>query len=80
MNTTASALLGPNISLAVGFEIGVLLVQRIQFSSRRKSEIRISAEVVPGLVELEVAVPGLETCRVVGVGRSAKNTNRRGPP
>ena len=31
MNTTASALLGPNIYLAVGFEIGVLLVQRIRF-------------------------------------------------
>jgi hypothetical protein len=43
MNTTASALLGPKISLAVGFEIGILLVQRIQFSSRRQSEIRISA-------------------------------------
>ena len=38
-------------------------------------------EVVPGLVELEVAVPRLRpaVC-VVGVGRSTKNTNREGPP
>ena len=57
MNTMVSALLGPNIFLAVGFEIGVLLVQRIEFRSRRQSEKGFRREVVPGLVELEVAVP-----------------------
>lgn len=34
--------------------------------------VTVDYEVVPGLVELEVAVPPLATCRVVGVGRSAK--------
>ena len=70
-----SGVLGPLIvPTLVITEVVYFLGDRLGFVAEKR-------EVVPGLVELEVAVPRLRpaVC-VVGVGRSTKNTNREGPP